>query len=260
MDLLSAWGRATVAELSWIAEAGPVGLPVVPLVLDGRACVALPYAQFDQARSMAGGPVAWTVTDQMSGGRVTAAAVGRVEVVEDPVGKRFIDHLLEQEVVKYPPTRLRSDSLMSRRENWWWTPRIIVTLAADGTGTEVVGRTRASDALLVRGGPGGPVVQVVTAPEWPGEPGTRVDVFGRDGSAVRGRGEPALVYGHAHSPDFERWERWHRSGRIEGERLVVEDAAGFPADALPPMRLLERYLAHRAVARACRAGLAAAGR
>lgn len=252
------WARATVAELNWLGPAGPEGMPVVPLVLEGSPCVALPYSQVHHLPGLVGATTVFSVTDQLSGGRAAALASGSVEVTEDPQGKRFVDQLLEQEVVKYPPSRLRIDSLMARRENWWWVPRILVRLHDIRSESEVTGRTRATDALAVRAVDGVPHVQVLTADDWPWQCDEVVEVFGRDGAPVGGRGEPTLVYSHQYSPDFERWERWHRRGRLRGERLHIEESEGQPLEAVPPLRFLERYLNHRQVARACRAGIATA--
>lgn len=254
------WRRAVVAEINWVTSGGPRGIPVVPVVHRGRPTVALPYSQLASATELAGATAVFTVTDLDSGSRTAVAARGPVEVVEDPEGDIFIsEEVLIQEIIKHPPTKLRSDSLVARRENPWWVPRMIVTLTAIEEELPIAGRTRASDALLVTGEPDAPQVNTVTAPDWDVTAGGRIEVFGRDGTDLLGDGEPAVAWSHQFTPDFERWDRWTRLGILSGTTLQVVEATGRPVERVPPLRLLERFSAHRAAARECRRGLAAAG-
>lgn len=249
-----------VAEINWVTERGPQGLPVVPVLHHGRPAAAIPYAQFDAAQSLRGATAIFTVTDLSAGSRTALAARGPVAVEEDLDGDVFIaEELLIQEVIKHPPTKLRSDSLISRRENPWWTPRVIVTLTALEAELEICGRTRPSDALLVTGTPADPQVATVTAEDWAARQGGTVAVYGRRGTDPDGDGGAARVWAHQFTPDFERWDVWHRTGRLRGNTLDIEQADGAPVERMRSLRLLERYSAHRAIARACRQGLAAAG-
>ncbi|GAA4929184.1 hypothetical protein GCM10023224_05820 [Streptomonospora halophila] len=267
LNMVTVWRRSTTAEMCWSGSDGPVGIPVVPLVWDDLPCVALPMAHLDAVDTMTSGRAAFAVTEQASedasGGTLAA---GPVDIRFDLDGKRFADHLLEQEIVKHPPTRLRADGLMARRENWWWMPRVLITLTALEQEHEIPARRRGEDALLVRPGAEGaaPRVDTVTARAWPEEPGGAVELWRRDGAALEGAGEPAFAFAHRHSPDFERWERWWRTGRTEGEHLAVTGGTGTPAETplpsynLPPYNLLSRYRNHRDVVRACRQGIARA--
>lgn len=264
-DLITVWQRSTVAELSWISPSGPTGIPVVPLTLRDRVCVALPYSMADLALTLDGRHAAFSVTDQGAGGQVGLAGSGPVEVLEDLEGREFAESLVEQEALKHPPTRLRGDSLIARRENWWWVPRMIVTLASVESTRELHPRTRATDALLVRDHHGRPEVGVVTADRWSDQSGSNIELWDRGGGLLAGADEPVFVFSHQHSPDFERWERWSRSGRLNGESLLVDQAEGTPvgegpAGPLPPYTLLERYSNHRSLARSCRRGIAEAER
>ncbi|MFD0774916.1 hypothetical protein ACFQZ2_13335, partial [Streptomonospora algeriensis] len=123
----------------------------MPLVWDDLPCVALPMAHLDAVDTMTSGRAAFVVSDPDSeespGGLV---ASGPVDIRFDLEGARFVDHLLEQEIVKHPPTRLRADGLMARRENWWWVPRVLITLTAEEEVREIPARRRGEDALLVR--------------------------------------------------------------------------------------------------------------
>ncbi|WP_460999651.1 hypothetical protein [Streptomonospora sediminis] len=274
-----------------MGDTGPAGIPVVPLVWDDLPCVALPMAHLDAVDSMTSGRAAFAVTlptaggdtlktrktgdkdEEVSGGTGGGAgggtlaagglvATGPVDIRYDLQGKRFADHLIEQEIVKHPPTRLRADGLMARRENWWWLPRVLITMTALEEVRELPGRTRSEDALLVRPhGPHGsaPRVDTVTARTWPGDPGGGVELWRRDGAALQGGGEPAFAFSHRHSPDFERWERWYRTGRVQGEVLSVSESEGAPEQEQPrPYGLLARFRNHREVVRSCREGISRA--
>lgn len=256
---LEAWRRASVGELSWVGPQGLEAIPVVPLMLGRSPCVALPYSLLERGASVRGARAAFSVTDTRTGGHSAAVLTGPVEVTEDPAGEVFVEELLDQELVRHPPTRLRADSLLSRRENWWWLPRVLVRLTRIDQAEALPGRDRPTDALAVSSVQGSPAVQVVSAPAWPSEAGAEVEVFGRAGEPLKGRGGPVLVFGHQHSPDVERWESWYRRGRLTGERFVVQESEGEPRERVAPLGLAERYRSHRAVARACRAGLRAAG-
>src|SRR5699024_9882598 len=90
-----------------------------------------------------------------------------------------------------------------------------------------------------------------------------IDLWARSGGLLKGVDEPAFAFSHQYSPDFERWERWFRSGRLSGESLLVNEADGAPTGTAPsgplsPYRLLERFANHRSLARACRRGIAEA--
>ncbi|NKY99301.1 hypothetical protein [Nocardiopsis alborubida] len=280
-DFATAWRRSAVGELSWVTPRGlPVSVPVVPL-LDGETpCAALPLAHLDLVDAL-GPRAAFSLTAPAPGTDTGLVGTGPVEVRLDPGGRLFGRDLVEQEAAKHPPTRLRAGSLMARKENWWWMARALVTLSGVDRVEAVRRRDRAQDALLVRersagadtdagarahadadmdadagAVPGADVrVDVVTARDWSAGPGRSVELWSRDGGDLSGRGGRALVMGHQASPDFERWERWTRTGTLSGQVLAVTEADGGP-DADPrPFRLLERLRNHREVERACRAGI-----
>ncbi|WP_330932484.1 hypothetical protein [Spiractinospora alimapuensis] len=182
---------------------------------------------------------------------------GRVDITRDTDGDRFVENLLEQEVVKHPPTRLRADSLMARRENWWWIGRVIVRLTDVTDERELPKRDRPTDAVLVRGTEDAPRVDVVTASDWDR---SEITLWARDGHTLAGGTERAFAFAHAHSPDFERWERWCRGGRLREDTLTASVAEGGPTGPLEPFGVLARLRNHRSVQRACAAGIRAAER
>ncbi len=269
-EMITAWSRAATAEILWHTARGARGMPIVPLTWpqDRTPCAAVPLSQLDEVDSLPH-RAAFTVDT----GDETLVAAGRVVLRWDLSGAEFVEHLLPQEVVKHPPTRLRADSIMARRENWWWVPRALITLTEITRVDTLPSRTHPEDALLIRqprgdvNDPEEPRTAVVTAAHWP-EPGqqSRVELWPRDGAALEGDGEAAFVLGHRHSPDFERWERWYRSGTVNGEMLHVRAGDGAPqlGDEHPgtaaPLRLLDRLSHHRRVAKACKAGITKAER
>ncbi|HLR97573.1 MAG TPA: hypothetical protein VK053_23840 [Jiangellaceae bacterium] len=258
----SVWQRSITGEMCWIGTDGPTGLPVTPLLLGDAPCVALPYMHLGIADDIARGEAVFTVTDRhhLAEQSTGMSLRGKAEIIHDLDGARFIPELLDQELVKFPPTRLRADGLMAQREHWWWVARILVVLHEVSDTRELPARTRADDAVLVRQLPeqtGRARVDVVTAQRWPSHPGERITLWRRDGGSLAESGSPGFTFSHRASPDFERWERWYRSGRLDGDDLVVTDAVGAPGDQFEPFGLRARWRNHRHIAAACRAGITA---
>lgn len=261
-NVVTTWRSALVGEVCWISsDDRPECMPATPLILGDVPCLALPYAGQAQAEALRAAPeVTFAATEArcLPAGAVGAAAFGTATVTDDIDGSFFTEKLLEQELVKYPPSRTLVDSLLLRRENWWWLPRLIVRLDRVTRTAELAGRADPSaEALLVRDGLG-LRVDTVTARSWDGE---RLQLRSLNGDDLRGDGAPALVLGHDHTePDFERWETWNCRGRLWGDELVVEERIGEPGTPLPPLRLLERIRRQRELEKACRQGIATAER
>lgn len=258
----SVWQRSTTGEMCWIGADGPTGLPVTPLMLEDTPCVALPYMHLGVADDIAGSELVLTVTDRhyLAGQSNGMSIRGKAEIMHDVDGTQFIPALLEQELVKFPPTRLRADGLMAQREHWWWVARILVVLCEVSGTRELPARTRPDDAVLVRQMPeqtGRARVDVVTAQRWSSRPGERITLWRRDGGTLAEAGSPGFTFSHRASPDFERWERWYRSGRLEADDLIVDEAVGAPGGQFEPFGLRARWRNHRHVAAACRAGITA---
>lgn len=259
------WGRSVTAELSWLTPQGPVGIPVVPLVWpaqdptepEERPCVALPLAHLDVIDTLTDGLATLSVTDGAT--RETGfVATGHVTVTPDIEGVLFAEHLVEQECYKHPPSRLRVDSLMARRENWWWMARMIVTFVSCSSEREIPARRKHTDALVVHEEAHRPRVDMVEVGEWPRKPGAQIEVQSPSEVEFASRASPAYLFGHQHSPDFERWERWYRSGELAGTTMTVAAASGDPEADPQPFRLFSRLRNHWDVSRACRAGIAIA--
>lgn len=252
-EFLASWRRATCAELAWLDGAGaPAAVSAVPLVDGDVPCVALTYDRRDRVAAP-GATVAFAVTDSRSlpPGQGGVAAIGPVSVTER--SEALDEDLLDQELRKFPPSRLLADSLLVRRENWWYLARIVVRLERVDRVLPLPARGDAGrDALLVRDDGAGLRLDVA-AGDW-----DRPDVALRAGVELRGDGGPVLAHGHDFSPDRERWESWTVRGQLRGDRLHVTGRDGRRGTDPRPPGLLERLRRSRALERGCRRGIAAA--
>jgi hypothetical protein len=251
-----AWRRAPLAAIAWLA---PDGIPdvasVLPLTRSGRPVLALPYAQIGLARALAASTEVVLAIDSPSeaapGASGPAASLvtvrGQAEVTADPEGERFQNTgLIEVELAKYPTSRRRLDSLLLRREHWWFLPRLLVQI--DG-----LHRPRTvppGDGLLVTGGR---TLQVDPCHIEDREP-LRIRATGPGADR---RPAAVIEYG-GDLPELERpWERrWH--GTLEADRFETDRVTGEgPSDR--PLGLRQRLRAEKHLERACKAGLREAG-
>lgn len=252
-DVLAAVRAAGVGEVSWTDRGGRLQVGgVVPLVAPTTSSpvLALPYGEVDLARSIA---AARTVVLSLTESRATSSAWQPVAVrctprlTEDREGDRFSAELLEQELVKYPPSRLLADSVMLRRENWWWLPRLIIDLEVEDAAS-IAPRSAPTDHLLVTSD------AVRTVGVDTSEVSSPRVVSGADGVAAG----PAVLFGQDLSlPDMEEWAQWGWRGEWDGEAFTaasVPDRIGLPSAA----GLRVRWRRQRALEKACRRGLAAA--
>lgn len=246
---------AGVAELLWPLPGGPPGAAgVVPLLLDDRPAVALPWAHEATARAVgAAGEVVLALSDP----RVTGSAWwplairGRPRLIEDRDGTLFGDRLLDQELRKHPPSRALADSVMLRREHWWYLPRLVVVLEP-GRIEPLAPRESATDVVLGVDDGG---LQVATV---------RVEDWGADPLVLRGAPDtaqgPAVLVGQEISvPDVERWTVHTTTGHHAGGRLSGVRSSG-PRSLEPVPGLLARIRRQRALERACVSALRASGR
>ena len=254
-DVEAALRAAVVADVAWTVEGRPRLHGVLPLVGPDGPVLALPFSELATARSLAAaGRVLVCLSEPEGAGRAwrPLAVRARTRLQEDPDGDVFTATLLEQELLRWPPSRLLADSVLLRREHWWWLPRLLVHLEVLEE-RPLAAREGPDDHLLVVAGDGAGD----GAGDWP-----EAAVTGPTG-AVRGAAPapgPAVLLGQELSwPDLERWGRWSWQGRWDGEALQVEQAP--ESTGLPPVPgLLSRWRRHRALERSCRAGLAAARR
>jgi len=256
MDLLTAWRAAQLGELFWDAPDGPDALPVVPLSDDGVACVALPYASLARADALAaaGTAVASVSDPQLAGGSELMTARVRVSRIDDLDGEHFeTSMLLMQELAKHPPSLRRLDSILLRREHWWFLPRILVHLEP----VEDPRPITPTGALIARRGTGGPAALEVTSATIAARSSSELTLGDPAAPAAR---VPAVVLEHgAEPPDLERTWGVRTTGTLDGARLTVDGVERWGrADRMPT--LIQRVRDEWGLERACIAGLRASGR
>jgi hypothetical protein len=212
--------------------------------------VAFTYADELLAREVAAADeVTLSLTDDRSTAHLFEPVVirGRPRLLEDPTGIVFVDELLEQELVRFPPSRVLADSLMLRRENWWYLPRLIVEI--DVTALEPVAlRTELRDHLLAVGDRGR--IEVCPA-GFAGNDAGAAFLLDVDGPTAPAAG-PAVVFGQdASFPDLERWSQWAWRGDWDGAWFTVREAPeSFGLQPAPS--LWQRWRQQRDLARRCR--------
>jgi hypothetical protein len=245
---------AGVAELLWQVDgASPGAAGVVPLVLEERPAIALPWAQVEMARAVAAaGQVALALSDPRLTGSAWRPLVltGRPALIEDADGSLFTDALLDQELRKHPPSRALADSPMLRREHWWYLPRLVVVLESVRV-EELRRREGAADAVLAVDD-AGLLVRTVRVEDWTAEPLTL------RGAPVAAAGPAVLIGQEISVPDVERWTVHTTTGRYVEGRLVDARPSG-PRVLEPVPGLLARMRRQRALERACAGALRAAG-
>jgi hypothetical protein len=245
---------AGLAELVWLAPPGPPrALGVVPLVLDGRPAVALPWAFADDARSAAGGTSAALVLSEprLSGSAWRPiVAHGRLELIEDPAGSLFTESLLQQELREHPPSRALVDSPLLRRENWWFLPRLLLVL--DVHSVEDGGRRDGPDDAVLAVDSGDLLVRTVRVGDWDADP------LPVSGGPVTAAGPAVLVGQEVSVPDAERWTVHTTTGRYADGLLTGVVPAAVRA-LEPSPGLLTRVRRQRRLEKACIAALRADG-
>ncbi|MGI8947183.1 MAG: hypothetical protein ACR2FV_04255 [Ornithinimicrobium sp.] len=254
---------SSVGDLAWIDNDGaPAVAPVLPLTRGEDVLLALTFDQVRWAHQLAvAGRVVLVLRDPRGTGSAFEPAAWRADVrlQIDPDGDFYQEHLITQELRRYPPSRTLVDSPMLSREHWWYLPRLIVHLD-DMVALESVPRARTDgrDHLLAGARDGIPTVSTVrTATAAPGEGPVPVEVTGGD-SPVPG---PAVLFAQdASYPDLERWVGWSWRGvlRLEEEHGVLVGGIGPDRIGLPPTPGLgRRWRTHRELQRNCRRALAA---
>ncbi|MPZ97204.1 MAG: pyridoxamine 5'-phosphate oxidase family protein [Propionibacteriales bacterium] len=253
-ELSSAVRSSSLAALFWLTPNGePAAAGVVAVMLDGRPAVAFTYAQEERARSAAGSSVlAIAFTERRSTGRSfrPLVAVGRPRLVEDPGGVVFTEHLLDDELRRYPPSRGFADSPLLRREHWWYLPRLIVCLDVTSV-QELPDRASPDDGLLAVAPASDRIeVRVVDVSSPASGPTVVPTVHG----PVVPPGPAALLGQDASFPDLEQWSTWCFHGSWDGDLMTVTRAPE-QVGLEPPRTLRQRLRAQRDLARRCRAAI-----
>jgi hypothetical protein len=244
-DLLAAWRDAQLAELAWLgADGAPELTVVVPLLDGGRPAAALTYDRLAEAERIGSARSAALAVSSpaLARGSAPVVARARIEVTTDPRGQVFNDRLLTQELAKYPPSRRRADSLLLRREHWWYLPRALLRAVR----LEPSERQPDHDGLAAVATPDGLVVRTV-AIDGPFETPRLASPLPDGRVAILRHGADDVPH-----LDLTWRQRWW--GTVVGGELRVEGYAGRGPGARPA-GVWRRWRDEVAFERACRAGL-----
>ena len=256
-ELLESARKAAVAELAFL---GPEGLPdarfVTPLLLDGEVAFTLTYAEAELARRLETSPdVCLTFSDSRLAlaGWKPLSVPGRLSVTRDLAGDLFSDELMHQELRKYPPGRRLANSILLRRENWWYLPRFVFRLAPTGEARPVGRRSDPGHAVLFWR-EGGDLLSDTVSVAGETLEGERVEVASLTGEELPSG--PAALFFHDFSvPDLEQRASFLARGRLAGGaaggRFSLESVRG-RRELGGRAGLLARWREHRAFERACR--------
>lgn len=235
---------SSLGEVSWLEPGGaPRAAGVLPLTDDEGPVLALTLDRAALATSLG---AAEEVVLQVRDPRNTAPGwqpLGlrcRTRLVPDLEGHHFREHLLREELRRFPPARRHADSPLLQREHWWYLPRLLVRLDVERVDEAPPPRTGPSDASLTTAADSRPVASGVEV---------------RDGSIrtswgprpAPGRG--ALLFQDATVPDLEAWT-WsvHDVVVDDGGRVLGEAPAPSPP-RMPSLRA--RWRGERRLARSC---------
>ncbi len=247
---------AAVAELSYLDPDGsPCIEPLTPLLMQKEPSFALPYSRIDLARKLEMSPrvsLAFSDSRLARVGWSPLVVEGMMEVVPDPEGDLFLEELLYWELRKYGPSRQLIGSLVLRRDNWWYVPRLILRFTEIKT-LQPIARRAGPDHGVLAWKTGEDISSgAVRVEDW--EAGRPAVSPLPPGTELPG-GVPAALLHHDFSiPDLEQHAALRLSGRLENGRLDVTNREGTRTLGKRP-RPLARWRAQKYLERRCRAGL-----
>jgi hypothetical protein len=257
-DIVSSADLAATAELAYLDHSGnPRVRSITPVVSDGAPAFTLTYAEAEAAREINASPEVCLVFSDSRlayAGWKSLFVSARTRLAADPKGDDFLERFLEQELRKHPPSRLYMDTLVLRRENWWYTPRLMLFLEDFGESRQIARRSVPKDTgVLAWNSEDGLRAETVEVGDWEAE---RMPLRHPDGeTAFAGADAPAALLFHDFSvPDMEQETSLYITGRLSGGRLSVENREGSrELPALPG--LISRFKFQRSLKKRCAAGL-----
>lgn len=249
---------SSLCEVFWTGRIGPPSAAgAILLWWDDQPAFAFTFASVERAYALARATsVCVTLTEPRSTtARFTPLAIhGHARLVEDPDGTVFTEHFLTQELRRYPPSRAYADSLLLRRENWWYLPRLIVPIEIDAI-RPIAERTDAGDHVIAVSTQSGNLQPLIVGLE-PNATKTSATLTPLNDHEIPDG--PAVAIGQdASFPDLEQWSTWTFRGRTTGDTLVLTEQPHRYGRIRVPS-LWQRLTLHRRFARACRSGLNAA--
>ena len=248
---------AAVAELAYLDDDGGLRIEALtPLILDKGPAFALPYSRTDLAYRLEKSPeVSLSFSDSRIArvGWSPLAVEGRVEVVPDTGGDLFLEELLSWELRKFWPSRQLIGSLVLRRDNWWYVPRLILRFTETETPRPIARRTGPNHGILAWRNEAGAVRSgAVRVEDWAAE---RPIVSPPSPDTALPDDVPvALLYHDFSVPDREQQAALHLSGQLENERLSVKHREGSRVLGKRP-GIVARWRAQKDLERRCREGL-----
>jgi hypothetical protein len=256
-DVVDAARLAACAELGWCDADGELhAIAFTPLVIDETITAALPFDRTATARMLAAANSAVVVLSDsrmaLRGWSPWAQPV-RLYVSADRAGDWTWTGALDQEVRKYPPSRLLIDTPIQRREHWWYVPRWVVRLQPAGAADPIARRGGPDDAVAFELDSGGLRAWTAAVDDWHAP---QVQLTALDHRTRLGERAAALAFTHDFSiPDMERWNSHELVGTRRGTRLEVAKRRGRPT-LEPPDGLVKRLSRHWRRERGCRRALA----
>jgi hypothetical protein len=177
----------------------------------------------------------------------------RLDVVADRQGDWTWTGALDQEVRKFPPSRLLIDTPVQRREHWWYVPRWLIHLRPDGPAAPITRRGGPDDAVLFTTASGRLHATTAAVDDWHAQ---RVRLTALDATAQPQNAASALLFTHDFSiPDLDRVTSFELAGTQHGASFEVAARKG-SSELGPPPGLLKRLSTHWHRERDCRRAIA----
>lgn len=248
---------AAVAELSYLDEDGTPRIePLTPLILEKEPVFALPYSRIDLAYSLEKSPrTSLSFSDSRIArvGWSPLSVEGRVEVIPDPEGDLFLEEPLYWELRKFWPSRQLIGSLVLRRDNWWYVPRLILRFTETDTPRPIARRTEPNHGILAWKTDENAVrSDTVWVEDW--ENGRPMVKPSSPETTLPGNAPAALLYHDFSVPDREQRATLHLSGNLENGRLSVAHREGSRTLEKRP-GILARWKSQKELEKRCRVGL-----
>lgn len=251
----------TSAEMAAVAElayTGPDGMPRVealtPLLLEKEPVFALPYSRMDLVRCLEEDPrVSLTFSDSRLArvGWSPLTVEGKMEVTPDLEGDIFLEEPLYWELRKYGPSRPLIGSLVLRRDNWWYVPRLILRFTETETPGPVIRRTEPDQGILAWKDGGSISSDTVRVDDWDAD---RPLVSSLSQKELPSNVPAALFYHDFSVPDREQRTSLNLAGTLNSGRLSVTHREGTRKLEKRP-GLIARWRAQKDLERRCKAGL-----
>ena len=246
---------AAVAELAYV---GPDGSPrieaLTPLLSEKEPVFALPYSRMDLARCLENNPhVSLTFSDSRLArvGWSPLTVEGKMKVTPDPEGDLFLEEPLYWELRKFWPSRQLIGSLVLRRDNWWYVPRLILRFTETETPRPITRRTEPDQGILAWKDDGSVFSDTVRVDDWDTD---RPLVSSLSQKELPDNAPATLLHHDFSIPDREQRASLSLAGTLKNNRLSVTRREGTRTLEKRP-GLIARWRAQKDLERLCKAGL-----